>query len=105
MAERNEGMESPILKEPLFSPNNYIILKAGNCIIDCRNPELKFPKIQENITSYREFTCSLCAARFMIKTEAIGKIDFKCCWYECPAYIRLHRNSYYSYTPWNCIIS
>lgn len=92
-------MESPLLKDPLFIPNNYVLLRAGDCIIDCRNPELKIPRIQENVTSYQEFVCTICHCQFLIKSDAIMS-KFKCCWYECPAYIYLYKQRYYSYQPW-----
>ncbi len=96
-------MVSPCLKDPLFNPSNYVILKFGNCLEDVANPEFKFPKDVENVIPYNEFTCSTCTCKFMIKSEAISKSGImKCPNYQCPAYIKLNGNIYASYIPWSC---
>jgi hypothetical protein len=89
-------------KSPLFNPENYILVRHGNCINDVANPEFKFPKVLDEKFSYREFTCGICNCKFLIRSEAIGKLDFSCPNYQCPAYIHLYRDSYSSYIPWSC---
>lgn len=85
-----------------FDPTNYVLIQPGNCIIDCRKPDVIFPRKAEAIVAYREFLCSVCQCRFMIKVEAIQSYYIKCIHYECDAYIRLYNNSYYCYRPSSC---
>jgi hypothetical protein len=101
-------MESPLLKDPLFNPSNYVLVRHGNCIIDAKNPEHKFPKDQENVFPYFTFTCGICNCEFMIKEEAVTKTGTcKCPNYQCTAYIKHNNGTYISYTPsegWRCVI-
>lgn len=82
-----------------FEPNHYVLLKHGNCIIENKKPDWRLPRKQENGIGYREFKCNICTCLFLYKTDYITS-DIKCCNYECNAYIRVYKNSYYSYQPW-----